>query len=103
MLVFYGTMPEIAGNVSASLELISMFQEGAPGTCIGALRFVDFGTIRLIQQLDALDDDAHIMCDSEVSCLPISVPMDLHSSLQPCWCPSNHILSPVPMPKSYSL
>ncbi|KAK9862129.1 hypothetical protein WJX84_001283 [Apatococcus fuscideae] len=33
--------------------------DGAPGTCIGALRYVDFGTIRLIQQLDCVDNEAH--------------------------------------------
>ncbi|KAK9835714.1 hypothetical protein WJX74_006533 [Apatococcus lobatus] len=35
--------------------------DGAPGTCIGALRFVDFGPIRLIQELDAVDDEAHVI------------------------------------------
>ncbi|KAK9865275.1 hypothetical protein WJX84_005638 [Apatococcus fuscideae] len=32
---------------------------GAESTCIGALRLIDFGNIRMVHQLDSIDDEAH--------------------------------------------
>ena len=75
-----------SGSMSGLLDHCSAVQDGAPGTCIGALRFVDFGPIRLIQELDAVDDEAHFMCAFKgVHAMLFSISVELYLvCLLPC-------------------